>query len=152
VPARRVEPIYRVHTDPPELLEADSCRVGGIMTLYEDHEALEGSRDAARTLRELIEQRMDLRRRPVVRESAYGRGGRCCVRRPAALGTNEPGGQMTARPDRNDRGGTAAGFLIALVIVAVIAVAAFFFFGGSADIDVNPPAVDVSTSPAPEAS
>ena len=60
---------------------------------------------------------------------------------------------MTARPDRNDRGGTAGGFLIAVVILAVIAVAAFFFLGGSADIDadVNPPAVDVSTSPAPSA-
>ena len=45
------------------------------MTLYEDHEALEGSRDAARTLRELIEQRMDLRRRPVVREFEVGIAG-----------------------------------------------------------------------------
>ena len=60
---------------------------------------------------------------------------------------------MAARPDRNDRGGTAAGLLIAVVILAVVAVAAFFYLGGSADIDadVNPPAVDVSTSPAPSA-
>ena len=60
---------------------------------------------------------------------------------------------MTARSGRNDRGGTAGGFLIALAVLAVIAVAAFFYFGGSADIDadVNPPAVDVSTSPAPSA-
>ena len=60
---------------------------------------------------------------------------------------------MAERLDRNDRGGTAGGFLIAVAILAVIAAAAFFYFGGSADIDadVNPPAVDVSTSPAPSA-
>ena len=60
---------------------------------------------------------------------------------------------MTAHPQRRDHGGTAAGFLIALAVLAVVAIGAFFYFGGSADIDadVNPPAVDISTSPAPSA-
>ena len=54
---------------------------------------------------------------------------------------------------RNDRGSTATGLLIAVVILAVVAVGAFFVLGGSADIDadVNAPAVDVSSSPAPSA-
>lgn len=61
---------------------------------------------------------------------------------------------MNARPiRRDDLGGTATGFLIALVLLAVVALAGFFFLGGSADIDadVNAPAVDISTSPAPTA-
>lgn len=62
---------------------------------------------------------------------------------------------LTARsPRRQDLGSTAAGFLIALVVLALVAVGVFFVLGGSADIDadVNPPAVDVSSSPAPSAS
>ena len=60
---------------------------------------------------------------------------------------------MTAHPSRRERGGAAAGFLLALVLLAAVVIGAFFYFGGSADIDadVNPPAVDVSTSPAPSA-
>ena len=60
---------------------------------------------------------------------------------------------MTAHPSRRDHGGAAAGFLLALVLAAVLAIGAFFYFGGSADIDadVNPPTVDVSSSPAPSA-
>ena len=54
---------------------------------------------------------------------------------------------------RSDVGSTATGLLIAVVILAVVAVGAFFALGGSADIDadVNAPAVDVSSSPAPSA-
>ncbi len=61
---------------------------------------------------------------------------------------------MGAEPFRhNDLGGTAGGFLIAVVILALVAVGAFFVLGGSADIDadVNAPSVDVSSSPAPSA-
>ena len=42
------------------------------ITLYQDKESLEGSRDAARTLRQLVEQRMDLRRPPTVTEVEVG--------------------------------------------------------------------------------
>ena len=61
---------------------------------------------------------------------------------------------MTARPaPSSDAGGTSGGFLLALLLLVVLAAGAFFYFGGSADIDadVNPPAVDVSSSPAPSA-
>ena len=42
------------------------------ITLYEDALALDESRDAARTLRQLVEQRMDLRRPPEVKELEVG--------------------------------------------------------------------------------
>jgi hypothetical protein len=42
------------------------------ITLYQDREALEESRDTARTLREMVEQRMDLRRPPSVKELEVG--------------------------------------------------------------------------------
>lgn len=61
---------------------------------------------------------------------------------------------MHPRSATSDGGGTATGFLLAVVVLALVAVGLFFFLGGDADIDaeVNPPAVDVSSSPAPEAS
>ena len=54
---------------------------------------------------------------------------------------------------RDDTGGAAAGFMLAIILLALVGVGLFFYFGGDAEIDadVNPPAVDVSTSPAPEA-
>ncbi|MCW2600193.1 MAG: hypothetical protein JWM02_2022 [Frankiales bacterium] len=42
------------------------------ITLYQDQQAMEDSRDAARTLREMVEQRMDLRRPPQVKELEVG--------------------------------------------------------------------------------
>ena len=42
------------------------------ITLYEDALALDESRDHARTLRQLVEQRMDLRRPPTVSELEVG--------------------------------------------------------------------------------
>ncbi len=42
------------------------------ITLYEDAAALEASRDAAQMLRQMIEQRMDLRRPPTVKELEVG--------------------------------------------------------------------------------
>lgn len=42
------------------------------ITVYEDQQALEDSRDDARVLRQLIEQRMDLRQPPSVREFEVG--------------------------------------------------------------------------------
>ena len=42
------------------------------ITLYGDEAALDESRDAAQVLRQLVEQRMDLRRPPVVRELEVG--------------------------------------------------------------------------------
>ncbi|MGB8650512.1 MAG: hypothetical protein WCD35_07600 [Mycobacteriales bacterium] len=42
------------------------------ITLYEDERALEESRESAQTLREMVEQRMDLRRHPQVRELEVG--------------------------------------------------------------------------------
>jgi hypothetical protein len=42
------------------------------ITLYEDQAAIDESRDVARTLRHLMEQRMDLRRPPTVRELEVG--------------------------------------------------------------------------------
>jgi hypothetical protein len=42
------------------------------ITLYADQESLDASRDAAATLRELMEQHMDLRRPPTVRELEVG--------------------------------------------------------------------------------
>ncbi|HEV7207911.1 MAG TPA: hypothetical protein VGN54_04140 [Mycobacteriales bacterium] len=42
------------------------------ITLYADEKSLDDSRDPARTLRELMEQRMDLRRPPQVRELEVG--------------------------------------------------------------------------------
>ncbi len=60
---------------------------------------------------------------------------------------------MSAPLPRDDAGGTATGFLLAVLLLGLLAIGAFFYFGGDADIDadVNPPAVDVSTSPAPSA-
>ena len=52
------------------------------------------------------------------------------------------------RPVR-DAGSTASGFLIAILVLAAIGVAAFFYFGGEADVDINEPNVDVSTSAEP---
>jgi hypothetical protein len=45
-----------------------------------------------------------------------------------------------------DAGGTASGFLIAILVLAAIGVAAFFYFGGEADVDIKEPNVDVSAS------
>ncbi len=45
-----------------------------------------------------------------------------------------------------DRGSTASGFLIAILVIVAIGVAAFFYFGGEADVDIQEPNVDVSTS------
>lgn len=56
------------------------------ITLYDDQQALEDSREAARTLRELIEQRMDLRRPPVVREFEVGIAS---LREPAAPASHQ---------------------------------------------------------------
>jgi hypothetical protein len=42
------------------------------ITLYEDRQALEDSRDVATMLREMMEQRMDLRRRPTAKELEVG--------------------------------------------------------------------------------
>ncbi len=42
------------------------------ITLYVDEQALENSRDAATTLRQLVEQRMDLRHPPTVTELEVG--------------------------------------------------------------------------------
>ena len=42
------------------------------ITLYENEQSLNDSREAARTLREMMEQRMDLRRPPAVREMEVG--------------------------------------------------------------------------------
>lgn len=42
------------------------------ITLYADQAALDDSREAARTLRGLVEQRMDLRRPPTVSELEVG--------------------------------------------------------------------------------
>ena len=57
------------------------------------------------------------------------------------------------RPDCTERGGTTGGFLLAVLLLVALAVGAFFYLGGSADIDadINPPAVELSTSPAPSA-
>ena len=48
-----------------------------------------------------------------------------------------------------DAGSTASGFLIAILVLAAVGVAAFFYFGGEADVDINEPNVDVSTSAEP---
>ena len=42
------------------------------ITLYDDQQAIEDSRDVARTLREMVEQRMDLRRPQSVKELEVG--------------------------------------------------------------------------------
>jgi hypothetical protein len=42
------------------------------ITLYQDLQALEDSRDVATMLREMMEQRMDLRRRPTAKELEVG--------------------------------------------------------------------------------
>lgn len=42
------------------------------ITLYEDQRALDGSRDIAAMLRQMVEQRMDLRRPPTVNELEVG--------------------------------------------------------------------------------
>lgn len=42
------------------------------ITLYADEQSLDGSREPAATLRQLMEQRMDLRRPPQVRELEVG--------------------------------------------------------------------------------
>ena len=53
------------------------------------------------------------------------------------------------RRPRSDAGSTATGFLIAILVLAAIGVAAFFYFGGEADVDIQEPNVDVSTSAEP---
>ncbi len=53
------------------LVDRESGRSMSI-TLYDDAQALEDSRDPARILREMVEQRMDLRRPPQVRELEVG--------------------------------------------------------------------------------
>lgn len=42
------------------------------ITLYQDQQALDDSRDAATTLRQMMEQRMDLRHRPTAKEFEVG--------------------------------------------------------------------------------
>jgi hypothetical protein len=56
---------------------------------------------------------------------------------------------VRARRPSGDLGGTATGFLLAILVLAVIGVAAFFYFGGEADVDIQEPNVEVSTSPDP---
>jgi hypothetical protein len=53
------------------LVDRDNGRSTSI-TLYEDAAALEDSRESARTLREMVEQRLDLRHRATVRELEVG--------------------------------------------------------------------------------
>ena len=48
-----------------------------------------------------------------------------------------------------DTGGTAAGFLLALLLVAALAIGAFFYFGGRADVEVKKPDVQVTAKPNP---
>jgi len=48
-----------------------------------------------------------------------------------------------------DAGSTMSGILIAVLVLAAVGVAAFFYFGGEADVDINEPNVDVSTSAEP---
>ena len=50
---------------------------------------------------------------------------------------------------RSDAGGAATGVIITLLVLAVIAVGAFFYFGGTADVDVEEPNVDVEATPDP---
>ncbi|MCW2713285.1 MAG: hypothetical protein JWN88_332 [Frankiales bacterium] len=47
-----------------------------------------------------------------------------------------------------DHGAIGSGLLIAILILVAAATAAFFYFGGEADVDVNAPDVNVSSSPA----
>lgn len=47
-----------------------------------------------------------------------------------------------------DRGAIGSGILVALLILAAVAIGAFFYFGGQADVNVTPPNVEVSSSPA----
>jgi hypothetical protein len=53
------------------LIDLENGRCTSI-TLYEDQQALEDSRDVATMLREMMEQRMDLRRRPTAKELEVG--------------------------------------------------------------------------------
>jgi len=49
----------------------------------------------------------------------------------------------------SDAGGAVTGFVVAILVLAAVAVGAFFYFGGEADVDINEPNVDVSTSAEP---
>ena len=54
---------------------------------------------------------------------------------------------VTDRRPSSEAGGTATGFLLAILVLAAVGIAAFFYFGGEADVDINEPNVEVSTSP-----
>jgi hypothetical protein len=47
-----------------------------------------------------------------------------------------------------DRGGAAAGFIVAILVLAAVGVAAFFYLGGSADVNIKKPDKTVTTKPA----
>ena len=53
---------------------------------------------------------------------------------------------VTDRRPSSEAGGTATGFLLAILVLAAVGIAAFFYFGGEADVDIQEPNVDVSTS------
>ena len=82
------------------------------ITLYHDEQSLEDSRDAARMLRQMMEQRMDLRRHPRLTQ------GRRAVLRHAApvLGPRQPRRNvgddvLDVLPDVVDRDGVEDRFL-----------------------------------------
>jgi hypothetical protein len=50
---------------------------------------------------------------------------------------------------RSDTGGAATGVVVAVLILAAVAVGAFFYFGGEADVDIEKPSVEVSSSETP---
>src|SRR4051794_32431550 len=45
-----------------------------------------------------------------------------------------------------DAGGTATGFLLAVLVLIAVGVAAFFYFGGEADVNIKEPDVTVTTT------